>query len=169
AGIVWALNRPPADETPAADAGETTTTAVEEPQVDDPVTELTSHASEALLATCTEDVVVGDGAPVRATANCSDWGFDLYSSAGEAATVVRDNNGSSIEPGTPCESRPPTDAYHVQRFDRGVLGCRSYEGGYTIEFAVEGVPVVGIRDEGDDGETYEVVYAEALSLSAEVS
>ncbi|GAA3221051.1 hypothetical protein GCM10017691_05770 [Pseudonocardia petroleophila] len=168
AGTVWALNRRTAEEAPPADAAGTTITAVEEPQVDDPVAELASYADEALLATC-DEAVAGDGAPVRASANCGEWAFDLYSSAAEAATVVRDNNGGTIEPGSPCATRPEIDAYHVERFDRGVLGCRAYDGEYVVEWAVDGIPVVGVRDEGDETVSYEAVYEEALRLSAEVS
>jgi len=170
AGIVYVTTRGTDDGSAAA--APTTSAPVEtteEPQADDPVAELVSHGSEALLATCAEEPVAGDGAPVRASANCGEWGFDLYSSAEEAAAVVRDNNGGTFEPGTPCATRPENDGYHLQRFDRGVLGCRAYEGEFVVEWAVDGVPVVGVRDDSDEDATYEEVYEDALSLSAEVS
>ncbi|MBW0117675.1 hypothetical protein, partial [Pseudonocardia abyssalis] len=167
-GVTWAVSSANSDSPSAAGATATAEPAVEEPQLDDPLAELTGHLSEPLLATCPDGALPNDTPPVLATAACSDWSFELYPSAADAATTVRDNNGGTIEPGTPCDVRPDTDTYHLQRFDRGVLGCRDSGGEYVVEWAIDGVPVLAVRYATDDVEDYGVIYEEAVGLAAEV-
>ncbi|GAA2539749.1 serine/threonine-protein kinase [Pseudonocardia hydrocarbonoxydans] len=169
-GVAWALSAINAADDAASAAADDSTPA---PTGGAAVDELSAHLGGDIGPSC-DGPYAGDetSGGVLASAECSGWTFNLYPDPDTAVYVVQQNTGGANSPDSACDNIPATGEAHFHTWSgsngrSGTIGCQAYDDGYTIEFTVDGIPVVVTRG-ASPGEDYATLLEEANQISGQL-